>query len=600
VDVKNVAQQPTGLNLQTLRRLKFWVWFQELTRPTELQVTLIWAGVIGFCGAACSIAYRLATGFIHKVFTGNTTPGLVESFTQLPLWGRLLVPAFGGLIAGAIIQFGARFHGQVTTTDYMEAVVLGDGKISSRRSLVKCLSALFTNASGGSIGREGALVQLSAMVASLAGRLQRWTTPRLRLLVGCGAAAGIASAYNAPIAGAMFVAEIVLGSMAMEIFGPLVFASVIATLTVRGFLGPGPLYEIPLFRLNGNWEIGPYILLGLGSGLVAPWFIRLLRASEKWAGHISAPVYLKMCAGGLVVGALAVFYPQVCGNGYSVINEILRGQWFWQTLVLILIFKVLATTATFGSGAVGGVFTPTLFIGANLGFLFGTGTQHLTGSLAVNPSAFALVGMGAFLAAATHAPIMAIIMIFELTLDYQIILPLMLACVVAYYTSVKIEKRSIYAEALTRKGVGDYARQLAELHVRDLMKPNPLTISLTTGFSEIGEKFIATRFNYLYVTDQGSFLGAVSLHDIKSYLNTPELAKVVIAGDLLRDSFPVARPDASLTEALERFSHHDGERLPVVSHGRQLIGSIAKTDVILALAGSTARPATTMGSAASQ
>jgi CIC family chloride channel protein len=438
------------------------------------------------------------------------------------------------------------------------------------------------------------------MVASLAGRLQRWTTPRLRLLVGCGAAAGIASAYNAPIAGAMFVAEIVLGSMAMEIFGPLVFASVIATLTVRGFLGPGPLYEIPLFRLNGNWEIGPYVLLGLGSGLIAPWFIRLLRASEKWAGHISAPVYLKMCAGGLVVGALAVFYPQVCGNGYSVINEILRGQWLWQTLVLILIFKVLATTATFGSGAVGGVFTPTLFIGANLGFLFGTGTQHLTRSLAVNPSAFALVGMGAFLAAATHAPIMAIIMIFELTLDYQIILPLMLACVVAYYTSVKIEKRSIYAEALTRKGVGDYTRQLAELHVRDLMKPNPLTISLTTGFSEIGEKFIATRFNYLYVTDQGGFLGAVSLHDIKSYLNTPELAKVVIAGDLLRDSFPVARPDASLTEALERFSHHDGERLPVVSRDRQLIGSIAKTDVILALAGSTARPATTMGSTASQ
>lgn len=600
MDVKNVARQPAGLNLQTLRRLKFWVWFQEVTRPTELQVTLIWAGIIGFCGAACSIAYRLATSFIHKILTGNAAPGLVESFTQLPLWGRLLIPAIGGLIAGAIIQFGARFHGHVTTTDYMEAVVLGDGKISTRRSLVKSLSALFTIASGGSIGREGPLVQLSAMVASLAGRLQRWTTPRLRLLVGCGAAAGIASAYNAPIAGAMFVAEIVLGSMAMEIFGPLVFSSVIATLTVRGFLGPGPLYEIPLFRLNGNWEIGPYVLLGLGSGLIAPWFIRLLRASEKWAGHISAPAYLKMCAGGLVVGALAVFYPQVCGNGYSVVNETLRGQWLWQTLALILIFKVVATVATFGSGAVGGVFTPTLFIGASLGFLFGTGAQHLTGSLAVNPSAFALVGMGTFLAAATHAPIMAIIMIFELTLDYQIILPLMLACVVAYYTSVKIEKRSIYAEALTRKGVGDYTRQLAELHVRDLMKPNPLTISLTTGFSEIGEKFIATRFNYLYVTDQGRFLGAVSLHDIKSYLNTPELAKVVIAGDLLRDSFPVARPDASLTEALERFSHHHGERLPVVSRDRQLIGSIAKTDVILALAGSTARLATTMDAPVSQ
>jgi chloride channel protein, CIC family len=587
VDATNAAQQPPGPGLN-LRRLKFWTWFHRLT---ELQVTLIWAGIVGFCGAACSIAYRLATGFVHKIFTGTTAPGLVESFIQLPLLGRLFVPAIGGLIAGAIIYLGARFHGQVTTTDYMEAVVLGDGKISARQSLVKSLSALFTNASGGSIGREGPLVQLSAMVASLAGRLQRWTTPRLRLLVGCGAAAGIASAYNAPISGAMFVAEIVLGSMAMEIFGPLVFASVIATLTVRGFLGPGPLYEIPLFQLNGNWEIVPYVLLGLGSGLVAPWFIRLLRVSEKWAGQISMPVYLKMCVGGLIVGALAVFYPQVCGNGYSVVNEILRGQWLWQTLAVILLCKVLATAATFGSGAVGGVFTPTLFIGASLGFLFGTATQHLTGSPTVIPSAFALVGMGTFLAAATHAPIMAIIMIFELTLDYQIILPLMLACVVAYYTSAKIEKRSIYADALKRKGAGDYARQLAELHVRDLMKPNPLTISLTTGFSEIAEKFVATRFNYLYVTDDGRFLGAVSLHDIKSYLNAPELAKVVIAGDLLLDSFPVVRASASLTEALERFSHHQGERLPVVSQDRHLVGSIAKTDVILALAGTTARAA---------
>ena len=489
------------------------------------------------------------------------------------------------------MQLGARFHGKVITTDYMEAVVLGDGRISSRQSLVKSLSALFTNASGGSIGREGPLVQLSAMLASLAGRLQHWTTPRLRLLVACGAAAGIASAYNAPISGSVFVAEIVLGSMAMEIFGPLVFASVIATLTVRGFLGPGPLYAIPLFRLNRAWEIGPYLLLGLVSGLCAPWFIRLLRTSEKWAEQIPAPVYVKMCVGGVIVGALAVFYPQVCGNGYSVVNEILSGHLLWQTLALILIFKVLATAATFGSGAVGGVFTPTLFVGASLGFLFGTVTQHVTGSTSLNPSAFAIVGMGAFLAAATHAPIMAIVMIFELTLDHQIILPLMLACVVGYYTSVKIEKRSIYAEALKRKGAGDYAKQLAELHARDLMKPNPLTISPTTGFSEIGEKFINSRVNYLYVTDHGQFVGAVSLHDIKSYLNTPELAKVVIAGDLLSDSFPIVRSGASLTEALDRFSHHDGERLPVVSHDRHLVGSIAKTDVILALAGTKVRAA---------
>jgi CIC family chloride channel protein len=563
------------------------MWFKEKAQPSDLQLTLLWAGIVGFCGAICSIGFRLATGAVHKLLTGSPAPHLSESFAHLPLWMRLIVPGTGGLIAGAILQFGMRWHGQLTTTDYMEAVVLGDGKISTRRSLVKCLSALFSIASGGSIGREGPLVQLSSLVASIAGRLQKWSAPRLRLLVGCGAAAGIASAYNAPIAGAVFVAEIVLGSVAMEIFGPLVFSSVIATLTVRGFLGGNPLYDIPPFQLNGNWEIIPYLLLGLFAGLLAPWFIRLLRASERLAGQIVAPVYVKMGVGGLIVGLIAVFHPEVCGNGYSAVNAILKGEWVWQTLAVILILKVLATSATFGSGAVGGVFTPTLFIGASLGSLFGDVTQHFAGHL--NPSAFALVGMGAFLAAATHAPIMAIIMIFELTLDYQIILPLMLACVVGYYTSVSIEKRSIYADPLQRKGAGDYRQQLAELHVRDLMKPNPLAIQPTARFAEIGEKFIASPVNYIYVTDNGRFVGAVSLHDIKRYLNSPHLAELVIAEDIVRDRFPTVRPEASLAEAMERFAHHDGERLPVVGNSgeNRLLGTISKTDVILALAGSS-------------
>jgi chloride channel protein, CIC family len=577
----------------SLRRLRFWVWLRERAQLTDLQVTLFWAGIVGFCGAICSIAFRYALNVIHKLVTGSSGPGFVESFAHLPPLLRLLVPAIGGLVAGAILYLGMRWHGEVITTDYMEAVVLGDGKISARRSLVKCFSALFTIASGGSIGREGPLVQLSSLSASLAGRLQNWSAPRLRLLVGCGAAAGVASAYNAPIAGALFVAEIVLGSLAMEIFGPLIFSSVIATLTVRAFLGGSPLYDIPRFRLNGNWEILPYLLLGLWVGLIAPWFIRLLRASENLAARIAAPVYVKMAAGGFVVGALAILHPEVCGNGYSAVNAILRGEWLWQSLAVILVFKVLATSATFGSGAVGGVFTPTLFVGASLGFLFGDAARLLPGHLIINPSAFALVGMGAFLAATTHAPIMAIIMIFELTLDYEIILPLMLACVVGYYTSVSIERRSIYAEPLKRKGAGDYRRQLAELHVRDLMKAAPLTVSVTARFAEIAQKFIASRVNYLYVTDTDRFVGAISLHDIKNYLNAPELAELIIAEDIVRQAFPVARPDAALAEAMESFLDHDGERLPVVNRSdSRLLGSVSKTDVILALAGSTRSPTT--------
>jgi CIC family chloride channel protein len=591
VSTEHAPEDAAPLHLGSLRRLKLWVWFKEVAHASDLQITLAWAGAIGFGGALTSIAFRYVTSELHKLMTGSSATGLVESFIALSWWERLTIPAIGGFLAGLVLYFGMRWRGGVSTSDYMEAVVLGDGKISTRRSVVKCLSALFTIASGGSIGREGPLVQLSSLVASSAGRWRGWSTPRLRLLVGCGAAAGIASAYNAPIAGALFVAEIVLGSVAMEIFGPLVFSSVIATLTVRGFIGSDPIYAIPHFELRSNWEILPYLALGLFAGLVAPWFLRLLNASQEFAGRVPVPVYLKMLAGGAIVGALAIFRPEVCGNGYSAVNSILAGNWAWEIVALILLGKVLATAATFGSGAVGGVFTPTLFVGASLGYLFGVASGHVPIGLTINASAFALVGMGAFLAASTHAPIMAIIMIFELTLDYQIILPLMLACVIAYYTSVSIEKRSIYSEALKRKGAGDYRHQLAELHVRDLMKPDPLTVSSTARFAEIGEKFIANRFSYLYVTEEGRFVGAISLHDIKNYLNAPELAELVIAGDILREDIPRIEPRASLNEALERFARHSGERLPVVTDqaSNHLIGSLAKTDVILALAGSGSR-----------
>ena len=280
-EIDTIAKSPQP-KLASLRQIKLWIWFKEIAHPSDLQVTLFWAGVIGFCGAVCSIAFR----YRHQRRPQNPDrqfcAGTGRKFRTSSGLAPPSIPALGGLLAGLVHLLRHALAREVTTADYMEAVVLGDGKISARRSLVKCLSALFTIASGGSIGREGPLVQFSSLVASLAGRLQKWSTPRLRLLVGCGAAAGIASAYNAPIAGALFVAEIVLGSVAMEIFGPLVFASVIATLTVRGFLGSDPLYDDPaVSQLNSNWEIIPYLLLGLSRGLIAPWFMRLLRASEQ-------------------------------------------------------------------------------------------------------------------------------------------------------------------------------------------------------------------------------------------------------------------------------------------------------------------------------
>jgi len=573
------------LRKELVRLLKLRVWIAEIIHPGELQVTLLWAGVVGFLGGSSSILFRWLTRSLNQALTRqHETGGLVESFSRLAPWQCLLLPVAGGMLAGLVLLLGERWRGK-SSTDYMEAIAVGDGVISARSSITKSVSAMFTIASGGSIGREGPMVQLSAMMASLVGRIGGWAPTRRRLLVACGAAAGIAAAYNAPIAGALFVAEIILGSMAMEIFGPLVFASVVSTLTVRAILGGKPLFEIPQFQLNSGWEMIPCLILGLFAGLLGPWFLALLRWSEKGFMRLRLPGFLRMGMGGLIVGILALGYPEVCGNGYSTVNSILHGGWAWQGLLVILILKMAATGATFGSGAVGGVFTPTLFVGASLGYLFGTVLAWIPGFHAVSPIAFALVGMGAFLAGTTHAPIMAILMLFEMTLDYQIILPLMIASVVAYYTSLHFDRRSIYSESLKRKGALDFRLQLSGLKIADLMKKSPVTVQETARFSEIGSAFIQNRFNYLYVTDASrQFRGAVSLHDIKGYLNDPELAELVIARDIMRENFPSVADNVTLAEALDQFLRHDGERLPVLDSTRRLAGSISKSDIILALA----------------
>ena len=574
-------------NSRLLKLLKLRVWIFERIQLSELQVTLAWAGVIGFTGGAASVAFRKLVQLVHWAFTQQTDPGVVESFEHLAWWQRLVVPAIGGAIAGFILYLGTRISSRKSSTDYMEAIALGDGVVPARLSLVKIFSALFTIASGGSIGREGPIVQLSAMLASVIGRIRKIPTLQLRVLVGCGAAAGIASAYNAPIGGAMFVAEIVLGSMSMETFGPLVFSSVIATLTVRNFLGSDPLYEIqmPGVKLNSNWEIIPYLFLGVVSGLAAPWFLRLLRISETLFSKLTLPRFARMGLGGLIVGALAIFYPETCGNGYSVINGILHGHYLWYGLLFILLFKLAGTAATFGSGAVGGVFTPTLFVGACIGSLFCAAVRNVWHGPPLVTDAFALVGMGAFLAGTTHAPIMAIIILFELTLDYAIIPPLMLACVVSHYVSLGFKEKSIYAESLKRKGAGDFDRQLSSLSVSDLMKKDPGTVPEDARFTDIAHYFATHRYNYLYVVDTAHrFRGAISMHDIKNYLNDLDLAGIVIARDIMRENFPTVAPFDSLAEALGKFSKFDGERLPVTDTGAQLFGTVSKTDVLLALA----------------
>lgn len=589
----NVVTDPAKLLLERMLRLLRWrVWIQEKLHPTEWQVTLGWAALVGFLGALSSLIFKGLAEGVHELLSGSGA-GVVESMRQLPWWGVLALPAAGGLLAGTVLLLGRRLTRQQSSTDYMEAIVIGTGHVPLRSSLVKSAAALFSIGSGGSIGREGPMVQLAAMLASIIGRWRQFTPPQLRLLVACGAAAGIASAYNAPIAGSFFVAEIILGTIAMESLGPLAVSAVVAALTVRGLTAEEHLYQVPAFRLNSAWEMGPYIALGLIAGGVAPWFLRSLKKAEGLFIGTKLPLIARLTLGGLIVGALAIKVPEVCGNGYSVVVDILNGHIAWSALLVVFACKWLATAASFGSGAPGGVFTPSLFMGAGVGFLFGTGVHAIWPSGAANPGAFALVGMGAFLSAVSHAPVMAVILLFEMTLSYDIILPLMLSCVIAYYTAKGIESRSLYSEALKRKAAetpGGTAFGIGR--VAELMKRKPPTIPRGAHFAEIARMFLSMRVNNLYVTDTGDrFLGAVSLHDIKPYLGEPELAELVIASDILRDDFPCVAPDASLSDALGLFLNFEAERLPVVGADGKLLGSLAKGDLLLALVEVRKKPA---------
>jgi chloride channel protein, CIC family len=580
-------QYPIAL-IRQLLRLKLWL--VERFRIGERQFMLVWAALIGLLGALAAELFRRATDLLHYFATGSDSE-IISSFARLPLWQRVAVPTVGGLLAGLTLWIGNRLTSrlnQKTTTDYMEAIVVGSGSISVPASIVKSLSALFSISTGASIGREGPLVQLSSLVASQVAQFRSMPIAQRRQLVACGAAAGIASAYNAPIAGSFFVAEIILGTVVVEALGPLILAAVVATFTAQVLHGGGPIYKSPGFILQTPLELIPLSCLGVLSGFVAPVYLWFLRTVQRLFSKVTLPAPAKLALGGTIVGALAIVSPDVCGNGQGLLSILFHQNWYSDEILAIFLLKLVATAATFGSGAVGGVFTPTLFVGAALGMLYGRGILYAFPVFHSDPAMYAIVGMGSFIAATTGAPLMSILMGFELTLDYTIAPLLMVDCVVAYYCSSIFEKQFIYGESLERKGAAFFNRQLAEAKIVDLIRRDPITLPPNATFAEIEKSFLQNRYQHIYIVGKEmQFLGAVSLHDIKEFLDQPELATMVIAADIMKEDFPRISPVQPMADALEKFSVVDSERLPVVDSlgSQRLIGSISKTDIMLHLAG---------------
>ncbi len=586
MQLKAQAQKFARNPLAWLLRLRLALFGHE-----ELFGIVFWPTLVGIAGALASVLFRAGIRLCIRLFSGywphsEHGSGLVAVAMRLPWWHRAIMPVVGGLLAGATLLFLRRRFVSAQAADYIEAVNVGNGRIGFRASILKSLGSMLTISSGGSIGREGSMVQLAAMLGSRIGLLSRAPVPRLRLMVACGVAAGIAAAYNAPISGALFASEIVLGSMAMESFVPLVISSVISNATLHRVMHVTPVFFVPHVSVASDWELVFYILLGVLLGHLAPPFLALLDFSKSKFVKLKLPLYFQLALGGVGVGIISVLLPQVWGNGYSVVSEMLLGQVFGWTLLWILLAKVLATASTVGSGGVGGVLTPSLFIGSAVGTLFGGGLQWMMPHVISQPVAFGVIGMGGFLAATTQAPLTSILMIFEMTVDYHVVLPLMLTCVTAYFTAkVYRHGNSVYTATLAQAIVAERGDDWRVRTVEALMKPAAVVVPRETPLAEVFDRLSRRSVRRVYVTDGDQLVSWFRPKDVHERLRKGEIGWDAPVESIAEPVNEALSPEMSLTEALDTFLREKARTLPVTPGQWRytLLGEVSRDDVLLAI-----------------
>ena len=549
--------------LRYLRRLH-----AELRQSEHVYMVLV-ALLIGLGGGLFAVAFRKLIGLGNQIAwqAGGYT---IDYVRQLPFWWKIMAPSIGGLLCGMIIHYWAREAKGHGVPEVMEAVALRGGRIRPRVVVAKMFASAICIASGGSVGREGPIVQIGSAFGSTVGQWLGIDERRLRTLVGCGVAAGIAGTFNAPVAGALFAVEIVLADFGVLQFSPIVIASVAATVVGRHFLGDAPAFEVPRYSVESHYELFAYAVLGILAGLAALAFTRILYFTEDLFDKPRIWPPVKTLLGGALVGQ---------------VGEALHGQMVWHLLLVLVVVKIIAVSITIGSGGSGGIFAPSLFIGAMVGGGLGTVIHSIWPQSTAGPGAYALVGMAAVVAGTTYAPITAIVIIFELTADYKIMLPLMISAIIATLLATKLQTGSIYTIKLLRRGVNIHKGQdidvLRHVLVRDEMRRDAVTVSPTAGLLPVVSKFIEHPGGSIFVVDDDRrMLGMITASHIRSAMvDTTNLEGLVIAQDMMEEAgVSVLDPKDSLANVMKRLARYRGE-VPVTEDGR-LVGVIWPEDVI--------------------
>ncbi len=497
---------------------------------------------------------------------------------------RVLVPTVAGALVAVLSLVTRQPLGGHGTAGIIEAIWLRAGRLRLTRALVRAAVSIVAVAMGASLGREGALIQTGAAAASKLGRVGRVPPHQARLLVACGAAAGIAAAYNVPIGGALFSLEVLLGSFALELFGPIVVSSVVATLISRALVANHPSYLIPHYALMSPGELLRAVFIGPLMGVASALYIVVIDRVAQLADRVPRKLApLMPVAAMAALGVASLWLPELLGNGYDTVNASLLSAVPLMLLVALPLAKLVATATCAGAGVPGGLFTPSLFYGALLGGAYGALTQRLGGG--APPGAYALLGMGAMLAGTTHASVSAVLIIFELTGDYGLILPLMLGCVVAAGVSRRLVSDSLYTCVLRRRNV-----QLPEMprphwlrtrRVRDVVIDEAERVPPETPVREVVLRLLnlpAGRDLYVVGPD-GKLLGVIDL-DALAHIPVQARERLATAADVMDTQVHPVRIDQSVADAAAAFAETELERLPVVTRDRELIGTLAKREVL--------------------
>lgn len=573
-------------------------------------ILLFLAIIVGVLVGLASVALKYAIEKLLSFSFAAKGEVILGSLSYVPFYYILLIPAFGGLFVGLVKNylFPAQTLGGVEQV--MKSLALKQGRFSYKEILQRFVNSTLTLGTGGSAGKEGPVVHVGGGIGSFVARFFYLSDEYVKALVGSGAAAGIAAAFNAPIAGTFFAMEILLGDISLNIVSMLLVASISATMIGRLFQGEFSAFSPPIYEVSTSIEFVFYVLLGILAGYVCLLFIWSLVQSRSFFDRLKIPLTLKPALGGLLVGAMALVIPNILGVGYGTIDQLLHFEDYkhaipfvglssssdphlypWILLMAIagiLLGKILATSITLGSGGSGGTIVPALFLGATLGALVGHFADLLLPNSPISVGAFALIGMGSIIAGTTQAPIMAILLFFETTRSYQIILPVAIVSILSSQIVKYYLHGSMYTRELKQFGISLYEGMektvMSTLRVGDVMRTNLITVPYNMTLQQIMEIFLHTRFTTVIVVDQKKeILGKLHLDDLKRLVESPALYNVLIASEIMEKTEILSAND-SLSMAVEILGKRHASLIPVISrHGdRKPVGYITRKDVLSA------------------